>query len=61
MAVLDPRPVGGAADEVPLRACCPPSHQLWAWTAQERCKRIFVSSAAAVNSRDRNSLPTRTP
>uniref|UniRef100_M4BJ36 Uncharacterized protein n=1 Tax=Hyaloperonospora arabidopsidis (strain Emoy2) TaxID=559515 RepID=M4BJ36_HYAAE len=60
MAVLDPRPVEGAAEGVPPRACCAPSHQLWAWTAQKRCKRIFVSSSAAVNLRDRNSLPTRT-
>uniref|UniRef100_M4BMD7 Uncharacterized protein n=1 Tax=Hyaloperonospora arabidopsidis (strain Emoy2) TaxID=559515 RepID=M4BMD7_HYAAE len=50
MAVLDPRPVGGVAEGVPPRACCAPSHQLWARTAQERCKGIFVSSAAAVNA-----------
>uniref|UniRef100_M4B1U8 Uncharacterized protein n=1 Tax=Hyaloperonospora arabidopsidis (strain Emoy2) TaxID=559515 RepID=M4B1U8_HYAAE len=49
MAVLDPLPVGGAAEGVLPRACCASSHQLWAWTAHERCKRNFVSSAAAVN------------
>uniref|UniRef100_M4B586 Uncharacterized protein n=1 Tax=Hyaloperonospora arabidopsidis (strain Emoy2) TaxID=559515 RepID=M4B586_HYAAE len=49
MAVLDHRPVGGAAEGVPPRACCAPSHLLWERTSQKRCKRIFVSSAAAVN------------
>uniref|UniRef100_M4BF83 Uncharacterized protein n=1 Tax=Hyaloperonospora arabidopsidis (strain Emoy2) TaxID=559515 RepID=M4BF83_HYAAE len=29
------------------RACCARSHHLWAQTAQGRCKRVFVSSAAA--------------
>uniref|UniRef100_M4B390 Uncharacterized protein n=1 Tax=Hyaloperonospora arabidopsidis (strain Emoy2) TaxID=559515 RepID=M4B390_HYAAE len=42
MAVLDPRPVEGASERgVSPRACCAPSHQLWARTAQERCKRTL--------------------
>uniref|UniRef100_M4C0W9 Uncharacterized protein n=1 Tax=Hyaloperonospora arabidopsidis (strain Emoy2) TaxID=559515 RepID=M4C0W9_HYAAE len=44
---------------LPPRACCAPSHQLWARTARGRCECIFVSSAAAVNVDNRCGIGTR--
>uniref|UniRef100_M4B6E1 Uncharacterized protein n=1 Tax=Hyaloperonospora arabidopsidis (strain Emoy2) TaxID=559515 RepID=M4B6E1_HYAAE len=47
---------GEAAEGVRRGRAALPATDLWARTTQERCKRIFVSSAAAVNHAGRGEF-----